>query len=107
MLLMDIICPEPIKDQVERLCIAFVKTRAENLIGIYLHGSLPMGCFNAEQSDIDLLVVIAEPMKVRHALALYRGAARTSDFDAPSVQSFAVTMHRLVRESASSRWARG
>ncbi len=30
------------------------------LTGIYLHGSAVMGCFNAEKSDIDLLVVIGE-----------------------------------------------
>ena len=30
----------------------------DNLVGIYLHGSAAMGCFNDEKSDIDLLVVI-------------------------------------------------
>ncbi|MBU7314175.1 aminoglycoside adenylyltransferase domain-containing protein [Paenibacillus oleatilyticus] len=30
----------------------------ENLAGIYLHGSLAMGCFNPDKSDIDLLVVV-------------------------------------------------
>ncbi len=31
-----------------------------NLVGIYLHGSLAMGCFNPQRSDIDLLVRIGE-----------------------------------------------
>lgn len=30
----------------------------DNLVGIYLHGSAAMGCFNAQMSDIDLLVVV-------------------------------------------------
>jgi streptomycin 3"-adenylyltransferase len=30
----------------------------DNLIGIYLHGSAVMGCFNEKSSDIDLLVVV-------------------------------------------------
>lgn len=30
----------------------------DNLIGIYLHGSLAMGCYNEKISDIDLLVVV-------------------------------------------------
>lgn len=30
----------------------------EILIGIYLHGSAVMGCFNSKKSDIDLLVVV-------------------------------------------------
>ena len=29
-----------------------------NLTGIYLHGSLAMGCFNPDKSDIDLMIVI-------------------------------------------------
>ena len=32
----------------------------DNLIGIYLHGSLAMGCFNEKKSDIDLLVVVKQ-----------------------------------------------
>lgn len=32
----------------------------EELIGIYLHGSLAMGCFNPDKSDIDLIVVIKD-----------------------------------------------
>lgn len=31
---------------------------SDNLIGIYLHGSLAMGCYNEKKSDIDLLVVV-------------------------------------------------
>ena len=30
----------------------------KNLTGIYLHGSLAMGCFNPNKSDIDLIIVI-------------------------------------------------
>jgi len=33
----------------------------DNLIGIYLHGSLAMGCFT-ERSDIDFLVVVKDPL---------------------------------------------
>ena len=32
----------------------------ENLIGIYLHGSLVFGCFNPLKSDIDLILVVKE-----------------------------------------------
>jgi streptomycin 3"-adenylyltransferase len=34
----------------------------DNLVGVYLHGSAVMGCFNPGKSDVDLLVVVkAEP----------------------------------------------
>lgn len=32
----------------------------EQLTGIYLHGSLAMGCFNPEKSDIDLIIIIED-----------------------------------------------
>lgn len=32
----------------------------DNLVGIYLHGSAVMGCFNNQKSDIDLLIVIKD-----------------------------------------------
>lgn len=32
----------------------------ENLVGVYLHGSAVMGCFNPEKSDIDLIVVVRD-----------------------------------------------
>ncbi|MEW8956373.1 aminoglycoside adenylyltransferase domain-containing protein [Clostridium sp.] len=34
----------------------------ENLVGIYLHGSLAMNCFNYYSSDIDILVVVKRNM---------------------------------------------
>ena len=33
-----------------------------NLIGIYLHGSLAMDCFNPDVSDIDFLVIVRETL---------------------------------------------
>lgn len=37
----------------------------DRLTGIYLHGSAVMGCFHAEKSDIDLVVVIEEEISDR------------------------------------------
>lgn len=34
----------------------------DNLVGIYLHGSAVMGCFNEKKSDIDLIVVVNAPV---------------------------------------------
>ena len=30
----------------------------DNLVGVYLHGSAVMGCYNPAKSDIDLIVVV-------------------------------------------------
>ena len=34
----------------------------DQLVGIYVHGSIAFHCFNWEKSDIDFLVVVKEPM---------------------------------------------
>lgn len=34
----------------------------ENLLGIYVHGSIAFGCFDPRVSDIDFLVVVDEPL---------------------------------------------
>lgn len=55
-------CPAAIRGPVERLLEELRGIHCQNLVGVYLHGSLAMGCFNPERSDIDLLVVTRERM---------------------------------------------
>lgn len=57
-------CPEPVRTQNNNLIATFQQILSNNLIGIYLHGSLAMGCFNPQRSDIDLLVVTQRGMSV-------------------------------------------
>jgi streptomycin 3"-adenylyltransferase len=47
-----------IKDFLNEFIQIFQDAFGENLIGIYLHGSLAMGSFNPISSDVDLLVVV-------------------------------------------------
>ncbi|MFC1996932.1 aminoglycoside adenylyltransferase domain-containing protein [Chloroflexota bacterium] len=49
--------PEKILTQI---VTEFVSVLGTNLVGIYLHGSLAMGCYNSKSSDIDFLVVISD-----------------------------------------------
>jgi predicted nucleotidyltransferase len=57
-------CPPAVQAQVERLVDAFRSMLGPDLTGVYLHGSLAMGCFNPERSDLDLLVVARRGMTV-------------------------------------------
>ena len=66
-------CPIPVRAQIQTLCEQVSAALGDTLIGIYLHGSLALGCFNPERSDLDLLVVNAQPMSVetkRHIVGL-------------------------------------
>ncbi len=57
-------CPTPIYNQVRDLLAGVRAIMDSNLTGLYLHGSLAMGCFHPDRSDIDLLVVGHGPMTI-------------------------------------------
>jgi streptomycin 3"-adenylyltransferase len=49
--------PLNVRAQTERLVVLIRAHVGDDLVGVYLHGSLAMGCFNPERSDVDLLAV--------------------------------------------------
>jgi predicted nucleotidyltransferase len=40
---------------------------SNNLVGVYLHGSLAMGCYNQNKSDIDLLIVAQHKLSTENS----------------------------------------
>lgn len=45
-----------------KISISYSKILEDNLVGIYVHGSIAFGCFHWERSDIDFLVVTKNPL---------------------------------------------
>jgi len=58
-------CPDQVRRQVDGFLDGLREILADDLVGVYLHGSLAMGCFNPQRSDIDLLVVTRQGMTVK------------------------------------------
>lgn len=56
-------CPESVTAQIQQLREHVQNILGTNFVGLYLHGSLALGCFNPLQSDIDLLVVTDQVMR--------------------------------------------
>ena len=48
----------------DRLTCLLKDELSGSLTGIYLHGSMAMGCFNPNQSDIDILVLVKEKQSI-------------------------------------------
>lgn len=48
----------PYQELLDDFVSVAVEMLGERLTGVYLHGSMAMGCFHAEKSDIDLIVVV-------------------------------------------------
>jgi len=58
-------------DQIlERLKSKYSDILKDNLVGIYLHGSIAFNCFNPEKSDIDFIVVVKDKLsnEIQHRL---------------------------------------
>ena len=81
-------CPEDVRSQVAALLATFQNTLGANLTGVYLHGSLAMGCFNPARSDLDLLVITGQPMSLEQKRALIEALLRLSRRPAPIEISF-------------------
>lgn len=64
-------CPVGIKTQIRGFTQDLVTLFGSNLVGVYLHGSLAMGCFNPRASDLDLLAIIKRhlPLSTKRQLA--------------------------------------
>ncbi|HEM4413591.1 DUF4111 domain-containing protein [Streptococcus suis] len=64
-----------IQELLNEICIIFQNELGENLLGIYLHGSLATGSFIWENSDVDFLVVVEHSLtqieKIRIIQSLY------------------------------------
>ena len=50
------------EDLINRFTQSAKEILQDNLVGIYLHGSSVMGCFNPQKSDIDLIIVVDRPL---------------------------------------------
>ncbi|MBQ1255887.1 MAG: DUF4111 domain-containing protein [Clostridia bacterium] len=63
----------------ERFVLDTKEVLRENLTGIYLHGSLVMGCFHEKKSDVDLLVVVNNPMSMEQKRAYLEKIIRLNE----------------------------
>jgi streptomycin 3"-adenylyltransferase len=81
-------CPEAIRHQIETLLADLRSQLGDALIGLYLHGSLVMGCFNPAHSDIDLIAVLRVGLEVEDKRRLAESLLRHSNMPRPVEISF-------------------
>lgn len=72
-----------VNELLDKIIAAYHSVLGDNLIGIYLHGSLAFGCFNFEKSDIDFIVVVKEKLALNEKAALIKTLLEL-DSEAPS-----------------------
>ncbi|AZN40944.1 aminoglycoside adenylyltransferase domain-containing protein [Paenibacillus albus] len=54
----------------EEMADSFKQALGENIVGIYLHGSLAMGGFNPDKSDIDIIIIAKSKLTIEETKAL-------------------------------------
>lgn len=69
---MTVQIPEDARDALNGLVQRLSSVLGDNLIGVYLHGSLAMGTFNPVSSDIDVLVVAKDELGTQTKALLQR-----------------------------------
>lgn len=83
-------CSRVIQSEVNTLTAEFQRLLKENLLGVYLHGSLALGGFKPERSDIDLIVVTAQQIELEVKREIVELLLRISRFPRPVEISFLV-----------------
>lgn len=48
----------------------------ENLVGLYVHGSLAFGCFEWARSDVDFIAVVRRPRRPKPSCACWTRSLR-------------------------------
>jgi streptomycin 3"-adenylyltransferase len=72
--------PADVQAQLDALVTTLRETTRGSLVGVYLHGSLALGCFHPERSDVDVLALTSRPTTATERRTL---AASLSDISAP------------------------
>lgn len=65
--------PLEIKTQMTNIADFLYHTLGENLIGTYLHGSMCLGSFQPSHSDLDIIMIIQQPLSASERLNLMNG----------------------------------
>lgn len=64
--------PKDIALQISKVVDIWKKHLKEDLIGVYLHGSIALNAFNPDSGDIDILVVVKDSIDISEKLAIAR-----------------------------------
>lgn len=71
---------------------------AENLVGIYVHGSIALGGFVWEKSDIDFLAVVKQRLTYEEKMSLMREVVRIHKGTNPRGLEMSIVLEKYCRE---------
>ena len=69
----------------------------ENLVGIYVHGSIGFGCFSWDRSDIDFIVVVNKPVSQQTKRQLLRVLKKLGEQAPPKGFEMSVVLEKYCK----------
>ena len=90
--------PETVRPLLDQSVQGFRGILADNLVGVYLHGSLAMGEFNSLTSDVDLLIVVRDPLDLETKKAVSALTLELAPQAPPKGLEFSIVLLRDTRE---------
>ena len=81
----------------EKIKIACQHILGDSLTGIYVHGSIAMGCFNWDKSDIDFIVVVKEAVSQSQKEALIQQLLDLDELCPPKGLEMSVVQEQVCR----------
>lgn len=87
--------PPKVVTCLEELVGSYQVVLGENLLGMYVHGSIAMNCFNEKSSDVDVLVVVQDKLETEARKALGKVHLLLSDKYEQNIELSVVTNSTL------------
>ncbi len=81
----------------DRISFEYNNILKDNLVGIYVHGSIAFGCFNPVKSDVDFMVVVKESLNLQEKEALIKTLLNLSTEAPPKGFEMSVVLFDVCR----------
>ncbi len=75
--------PQKVRDLLDQILAGLKEIFADDLVGMYVYGSLAQGCFRPKQSDIDFTVVVKKTLtkeQEKQLFQLYKKISKDPDY---------------------------
>ncbi|MBR3874418.1 MAG: DUF4111 domain-containing protein [Clostridia bacterium] len=82
----------------DEICTGYKEILGDNLIGIYVHGSIAFGCFDPQRSDIDFLVVVQDAPSHEQKKQMIHLLLELDAYCPPKGLEMSVVLERFCRQ---------
>ncbi len=89
---------EGVRNHLRSITDSFKEALGDNLVGVYLHGSLAMGCFNPTKSDVDLIIIVGEPLTLAEKQQIIASLVALSEHAPPKGIEMSVVLRKFAKD---------